>query len=94
MANASINWAAIDSDPRFQRLHAKKTAFLMGLIGPDKPFPDSAKTELAVTLGFRWQRYFIDLRGLDLSRIKTGFGWIVAGQAEPVTFYLDDIGYE
>ncbi len=32
MANASINWAAIDSDPRFQRLHAKKTAFLMGLM--------------------------------------------------------------
>jgi uncharacterized membrane protein (DUF485 family) len=32
MANASINWAAIDSDPRFQLLHAKKTAFLMGLM--------------------------------------------------------------
>ncbi len=28
----SINWAAIDADPRFQRLHAKKTGFLMGLM--------------------------------------------------------------
>lgn len=27
-----INWRAIDADPRFQRLHAKKTAFLMGLM--------------------------------------------------------------
>jgi len=32
MAQTSINWAAIDSDPRFQRLHAKKTSFLMGMM--------------------------------------------------------------
>ena len=29
---ASINWAAIDNDPRFQRLHAKKVGFLTGLM--------------------------------------------------------------
>lgn len=28
----SINWAAIDADPRFQKLHAKKTGFLVGLM--------------------------------------------------------------
>ena len=27
-----INWAAIDNDPRFQRLHAKKVSFLTGLM--------------------------------------------------------------
>ncbi len=32
MAQSSINWAAIDADPRFQRLHAKKLAFLTGLM--------------------------------------------------------------
>ncbi|MBS1136352.1 MAG: hypothetical protein H6R11_306 [Proteobacteria bacterium] len=33
MAQASqLNWAAIDADPRFQRLHAQKLAFLMGLM--------------------------------------------------------------
>jgi len=32
MAEASINWVAIDNDPRFQRLHAKKLAFLSGLM--------------------------------------------------------------
>jgi uncharacterized membrane protein (DUF485 family) len=32
MANASLNWAAIDADPRFKELHAKKTAFLWGLM--------------------------------------------------------------
>jgi uncharacterized membrane protein (DUF485 family) len=28
----SINWVAIDNDPRFQRLHTKKVAFLTGLM--------------------------------------------------------------
>ena len=33
MAQTSqLNWVAIDADPRFQRLHAKKVAFLMGLM--------------------------------------------------------------
>ncbi len=32
MAQSSINWVAIDNDPRFQRLHAKKLAFLTGLM--------------------------------------------------------------
>jgi uncharacterized membrane protein (DUF485 family) len=29
---SSINWAAIDNDPRFQLLHTRKTRFLMGLM--------------------------------------------------------------
>ncbi len=32
MSNNSINWAAIDNDPRFQRLHSKKVAFLTWLM--------------------------------------------------------------
>lgn len=28
----ALNWAAIDADPRFQRLHSQKTRFLMGLM--------------------------------------------------------------
>jgi uncharacterized membrane protein (DUF485 family) len=32
MANAPLNWAAIDADPRFKELHSKKTAFLWGLM--------------------------------------------------------------
>lgn len=32
MAESSINWVAIDNDPRFQRLHARKLAFLSGLM--------------------------------------------------------------
>ena len=32
MSNNRINWQAIDTDPRFQRLHDKKSAFLWGLM--------------------------------------------------------------
>lgn len=32
MPKPSMNWAAIDADPRFQTLHRKKTAFLWGLM--------------------------------------------------------------
>ena len=31
-AAPALDWAAIDSDPRFQRLHSRKTRFLMGLM--------------------------------------------------------------
>jgi uncharacterized membrane protein (DUF485 family) len=32
MANQTLNWAAIDRDPRFQELHARKSRFLWGLM--------------------------------------------------------------
>ncbi|MDD5328783.1 MAG: DUF485 domain-containing protein [Sulfuricella sp.] len=32
MSKPSMNWAAIDADPRFQALHKKKTTFLWGLM--------------------------------------------------------------
>ena len=32
MAQPSMNWVAIDSDPRFQELHSKKSRFLWGLM--------------------------------------------------------------
>jgi len=32
MSNPNINWAAIDTNPKFQALHRKKTLFLWGLM--------------------------------------------------------------
>ena len=32
MATTAINWSAIDSDPRFQSLHRRKSRFLWGLM--------------------------------------------------------------
>ena len=72
----------------------EKAKFGFGIIGKDKPFHDSAKAELAVTLSKDWTSYTIDLAGKDLSCIKSGFSWVVAGQGAPVTFFLDDVRWE
>jgi hypothetical protein len=69
--------------------------FEYGLIGHDKKYPDSSSGKLAdVKLSTIWKKYSISLANKDLSRIKTGFCWIVAGAGKPVTFYIDDITYE
>lgn len=73
----------------------EKVKFGFGLIGRDKKFYDTAKGELSkVVLTAGWKRYTIALKGKDLTRIKSGFYWVVAGAGKPVTFYLDDIRYD
>ena len=68
--------------------------FGFGLLGPDKKFADTAKGKMNVTLTNEWKQYEFDLSGKDLSLIKTGFYWTVAGQGKPVTFFLDKISFE
>lgn len=72
----------------------EKVEFFVGAIKSDKPFPDTAMARIPTTLTTVWKQYTIDLTGKNLTRIKTGFGWSLAGQGRPVTFYLDDIQYE
>lgn len=70
-------------------------SFEFGLIGADKRYHDSGKGKLdKVRLTSDWKQYTIDLAGADLSQIVTGFVWIVGGQGQPITFYLDDVRYE
>ncbi len=69
--------------------------FLCGIINRDKPFFDTVQTKLdRATLTPEWKQYTIDLKGKDLTRVKTGFGWTLASTGQPITFYLDDIRYE
>jgi hypothetical protein len=49
---------------------------------------------MTVELGKDWKQYDIDVRDKDMSRIITGFCWVLAGQGAPVTFYLQDVQYE
>lgn len=69
--------------------------FGFGLIGADKPFPDTARGSLDdVRLTDEWRRYTIEIpEDADMRRIKTGFFWSLGGQGSPVTFYLDDIAF-
>jgi hypothetical protein len=72
----------------------EKVNFMFGVLDGNQPYRDTAKGEIAdVQLTTEWQKLSIPLTGRDLSRIKTGFGWSLAGQGQPVTFYLDDIRY-
>lgn len=68
--------------------------FVFGVLDGNQPYRDTAKGELSeIRLTKEWKKLTIPLTGLDLRRIKTGFGWSLAGQGKPVTFYLDDIRY-
>ena len=70
-------------------------SFSFGVLGKDKKFPDSATAKLETQkLTTEWKTYTIDLTGLDLSRIKTGFSFSLAGQGKPVVFYLDEVRFE
>jgi hypothetical protein len=73
----------------------ERVDFLFGVIKRgEKPFPDSDTGKISAALTTDWRQYSIDLSGKNLTRIKTGFGWSLAGQGKPITFYLDDIQYE
>lgn len=49
-----------------------------------------------IELTSEWQKYVIDLDGLDLSRIIGGFCWAASGDENPdgFTLYLDEVKYE
>lgn len=72
----------------------ERVKFGFGVLGSDKPNPDSASGETEVALTDGWQEYSIPAAGKDLSRIKTGFMWVVAGQGAPLQFFLDDVRWE
>jgi hypothetical protein len=72
----------------------EKVGFAMGVLGRDKPFYDTAKVEQQnFILTKEWKQYEFSLTGSDLTRIKTGFMWVVGAHGQPFTFYLDDIMY-
>ncbi|HSV74137.1 MAG TPA: phosphatase PAP2 family protein [Chthonomonadales bacterium] len=73
----------------------EQVTFQIGGLGRDKPYPDSAEVRrLEATLTAEWTELAIDLAGLNLSRIKTGFGWVVGAQREPLAFFLDRVRFE
>ena len=82
----------------------ERIQFYMGGLAnndPTAPFPDTAEKHYNngtyVSLSSEWRDYEIDLQGLDLSRITSGFGWVTnepqnAGRPQ-IVFYLDEIAY-
>lgn len=69
--------------------------FGFGVLKEDAKYRDSAGGKLDnVRLTREWKRYTIDLAGKDLTQIKTGFFWSLAGNGKGVVFFLDDIVFE
>jgi hypothetical protein len=72
----------------------ERLKFGVGLIGGDRPHPDSGIAALDdVVLMPEWRRYRIPLRGLDLSSLKTGVVVTLRGRTSPLTVYLDGIRF-
>jgi hypothetical protein len=70
-------------------------SFSFGVIGRDKRYFDTASGKIEkVELTKDWKEYTIELSDKDLTRIKSGFSFSLAGQGRPVVFYLDDIRFE
>lgn len=72
----------------------EEAKFGVGVIGKDQPYFDTTKVEVPVTLEKEWKQFSIDLADRDLQRIKSGFFFSLAGQGDPVEFYLDKIVFE
>ncbi|MFP6766166.1 MAG: hypothetical protein VB858_21210, partial [Planctomycetaceae bacterium] len=72
----------------------EQVKFGFGLIGRDKQYFDTTRIEREFKLTAEWKEYTLDLKGRDLSRIKTGFTWVLAASGRPVVFYLDDVKFD
>ncbi|MFY0629848.1 MAG: hypothetical protein JXR05_05665 [Flavobacteriaceae bacterium] len=71
-----------------------KVKFGFGLIDIDKPFPDTAKKSIEVSLSKQWEKYTIKLKREDLSCIRTGFVLFSGGNGAPYEIYIDDVVFE
>ncbi len=65
-----------------------------GLIGVDKPFPDSSKKAIEIKLTTKWEKYTINLKKLDLSCIRSGLVLFSSGNGAPHDIYLDNVVFE
>jgi len=72
----------------------EKITFGVGLIDRKKPYFDTVKEEVKVTLTSEWKKYEIDLSDSDCGRVKCGFFWSLPGQGKALKFFLDEIQFD
>jgi hypothetical protein len=63
------------------------------------PFPGSSRRVSTgpVSLSQAWTKFAIDLRGVDLSYVLGGFGWVASASNSRntnITFFVDDVSYD
>lgn len=62
-----------------------------GLIGKDKPYPDTAKESIEIKLGTKWKKYTIKLKKQDLSCIRSGFTLFSQSYGAGHDIYIDEV---
>jgi len=65
-----------------------------GLIGNDKPFPDTAKKSKEIKLTTKWKKYTINTKKLDLSCIRSGLVIFSMSYGSSQDIYIDDVVFE
>ncbi len=65
-----------------------------GLIGKDKPYPDTAKKSIEIKLSTKWKKYTINLKKLDLTCIRSGLVLFSSSYGSTQDIYLDDVVFE
>lgn len=65
-----------------------------GMIGNEKPYYDTDKRSIKISLSTEWEKYEIDLKGADLHCIKTGFTLFSGGIGQPFSIFIDEIKFE
>jgi hypothetical protein len=65
-----------------------------GLIGKDKPFPDSVKKSIEIKLKTTWKKYTINVKKLDLNCIRSGLVLFSSSSGWPQDIFIDDVFFE
>jgi len=65
-----------------------------GLIGKDKPFPDTAKTSTEIKLTTKWKKYSINVKKLDLTCIRSGFTIFSSSFRSSQIIFIDNVVFE
>jgi hypothetical protein len=64
------------------------------LIEGDKPFPDTSKESIGLSLSNKWEKYTIKTKKLDLSCIRSGFVIFSSGEGMSHQIFIDEIVFE
>lgn len=71
-----------------------KATIGFGLIEGNKPFPDTSKELIELSLSDTWEKYTIKTKRRDLSCIRSGFVIFSSGEGMSHRIYLDEIVFE
>ncbi len=71
-----------------------KATIGFGLIGKNKPFPDTAKKSKEIILTTKWKKYTIKIKKLDLSCIRSGLVLFSSNYQSTQDIYFDDVVFE